>query len=176
MISCPRAILPRFRCPRGPPTEFWLRVAKEGIIRVVSRQWPAQNFETFCETLCNGVEYIEVKERKDSGKGWDLMIRLVNPLTQTILLDDVPVQCKNFTGAVTTTQPIDDLERCVRNSGSPLAFLFILGDLTDQFRQSLQEHQEKLSRELHREVTFEVIDQDRIPELYARYIDRSGDQ
>jgi len=120
--------------------------------------------------LCNGIEYIQVKERKDQGKGWDLMVRLINPLTQTIVVDDIPVQCKNYTGPVTALEPINDLERCVRNTGSPLAFLFIMGDLTDEFRGNLLKRQEELSRELGREISFELIDQDRIAELYVRSI------
>jgi hypothetical protein len=151
-----------------------LRAAKGAIVREVKQQWQTHDFELFCEMLCNSLEYLEVKERKDRGKGWDLMIRIVNPLTQTILLDDLPVQCKNYTGRVTTIQPIDDLERCIRNSDSDRAFLFIVGDLTDEFLRLLRERQEKLSRELGREVTFEVIDQDRIAELYARCIDQSA--
>jgi|GEM_PF-2066941 len=150
-----------------------LKATKEGIVHTISRQWPSKNFEKFCEMLCDAVEYIEVKERKDSGKGWDLRIRFVNPLTQTTLFDDVPLQCKNFDGEVVTTQPIDDLERSVTNSKSNLALLFILGDLTDEFLRALDERQAMLSRKLGRDITFEVIDKDRIAELYAAYIGRS---
>jgi hypothetical protein len=69
--------------------------AKEVLAGVISEHWPTQCFEKFCEMLCDSVENIEVKERKDRGKGWDLMVRLINPLTKTIALDDIPVQCKN---------------------------------------------------------------------------------
>jgi restriction endonuclease len=149
-----------------------LQAIKKGIIAEVSRLWPSKDFERLCEVLCDSLDYIEVKERKDGGRGWDLLVRIVNPITQTILLDDVPVQCKNYTGPVTSTQPIDDLERCIRNSDADtrLAILFILGDLTPEFRLAVQAKQETLSQELKRGITFEVIDQDRIAELYARYI------
>ncbi len=102
-----------------------------------------------------------------------MMVRIINPLTETIVLDDIPVQCKNFTGSVTDTSPIDDLERCIKNTDCSRAFLFILGDLTDGFRQSLQQRQEKLTRELGREITLEVIDQDRIAELYVSQINHA---
>jgi hypothetical protein len=67
-------------------------------------------------------------------------------------------------------EPIEDLERCIRNTDGTLALLFIMGDLTDEFRGNLQKRQETLSRELGREITFELIDQDRIAELYVRYL------
>ena len=147
-----------------------LKSAKEGIARVVSGQWPTHSFEKFCEMLCNGTEYIEVTERKDHGKGWDLMVRLINPLTGTIALDNIPVQCKNYTGRVTDPLPIDDLERCIRHTDSTRALLFILGDLTDEFRSNVQKRQEMLTSVLGREITFEIIDEDRIAELYFRAI------
>jgi len=146
------------------------KVATEGLIRVISGHWPTHSFEKFCEMLCESTEYIQVKERKDHGKGWDLMVRLINPLTGTIALDDIPVQCKNYRGNVTSLVPIDDLERCIRNTGGTLALLFILGELSDEFRGNLQKRQETLSKELEREISFEVIDQDRIAELYVCYI------
>jgi len=143
---------------------------KERIARVVSRAWPTHDFERFCEMLCDGTEYIEVTERIDHGKGWDLMVRLINPLTGAIVIDDIPVQCKNYTDRVINPEPIDDLERCVRNTDSTRAFLFILGDLTDEFRRNVQKRQEDLTRVLGREITFEIIDEDRIAELYVRAI------
>lgn len=149
------------------------QLVKNQIIELVSRNWPAKNFETFCAMLCKKINYIDVKEAKDSHKGWDLLIRIFNPLTGKILLDDIPVQCKNFTGLVSNTSPIDDLTRCIKNSGGDLAFLFILGTLTPEFQKHLQERQEQLSMELNRQITFEVIDQVRIAELYARHMDEN---
>src|SRR5207237_531671 len=93
-------------------------------------------------------------------------------LTQTILLDDVPVQCKNYTGEVTSFAPIDDLERCIRNSKSHVAYLFILGQLSPQFRKELQIRQEELRRKMDRPVSLEVVTEDRIAEIYATYIGR----
>lgn len=149
-----------------------LKAVKKEIARIASEHWPAHSFEKFCEMLCNSTEHIEVKERKDRGKGWDMKVRLLNPLTKTIVLDDIPVQCKNYKGAVKSTEPIDDLARCIENTNGTLALLFILGDLTDEFRGNLQKRQETLSNKLGREITFEVIDQDRIAELYVRYINQ----
>jgi len=144
-----------------------LRGTKSHIIREVSRKWPGKDFERFCEKLLRKVDHIEVKELGDSGKGWDLLVRIINPLTQTILLDDVPVQCKNFTGDVTTLGPINDLERCIRNSKSRVAYLFILGRLSKEFLEALQNRQETLQKELGQPVSFEVVGEDRIAEIYA---------
>lgn len=143
---------------------------RQKIATELSEQWRAKNFEKLCATLCNSIDYIEVKEQRDRGRGWDLLLRIINPVTQTILLDDVPVQCKNFTGAVTTTTPVDDLERCIRNSATSIAFLFILGDLTEEFLAAFRQRQEILQRELERPIIFELVDQDRIADLYVNYM------
>lgn len=155
------------------------RDTKRGIIREISRKWPSKNFERFCEALLRKIDNIEVKELRDNGKGWDLLIRIVNPITKTILLDDVPVQCKNFTGEVTSHAPIDDLARCVKNSGSHVAYLFILGQLSKTFLEELRVRQEVLVKELGRPVVFEVVNEDRIAEIYTAYLnnfvqDRGG--
>lgn len=152
------------------------QLVKNRIIEIVSRNWPAKSFETFCGMLCKSISYIEVSEIKDSHKGWDLLIRILNPLTGKILLDNIPVQCKNYIGKVNIFDAIDDLERCIKNSRGDLAFLFILGDLTPEFQKHLQERQEQLSQELNRQVTLEVIDQVRIAELYARHMDETGQE
>jgi hypothetical protein len=148
-----------------------LQSVKGRIVREISRKWPAKDFEKFCELLCNQVDYIEIKTRQDTGKGWDLLLRIINPLTRTTLLDDIPVQCKNYSGDVDLQQPIDDLERCIRNSQSPIAYLFILGKLSQDFRHALEQRQESLGKELGHKVFFEVVDQDRIAELYAAFLD-----
>jgi hypothetical protein len=67
---------------------------------------------------------MEVTERRDSGKGWDLRVRFINPLTQTTLLDDSLLQYKNFTEDVVDTRPIEDLAMSVENSKSDLALLY----------------------------------------------------
>lgn len=156
----------------GDTHDRTLRHIKDVIIEEISRSWPAREFEKLCEDLCNSLDYIEVKERKDSGKGWDLLVRVINPITQSIIADEVPVQCKNYRGPVTAVDPIDDLVRSVENSETEINFalLFILGDLTDDFREAVQTRQEQLSRELERNITFEIVGQDRIAELYARYM------
>jgi hypothetical protein len=104
-----------------------------------------------------------------------LLVRIVNPITQSILIDEVPVQCKNYTGEVHDKQPIDYLERSIRKAEveSSLALLFIVGDLTEDFRNAVLARQEHLSRELGRNITFEIIDQDRIAELYVQYMVRT---
>jgi hypothetical protein len=152
-----------------------LQGIKGRIVREISRKWPAKDFERFCEFLCNQVDYIEIKKRQDTGKGWDLLLRIINPLTRTTLLDDVPVQCKNYSGDVDLKQPIDDLERCIRNSKSSIAYLFILGNLSHDFLHALEQRQESLGEELGHKVSFEVVDQDRIAELYAAFLGQTGD-
>jgi hypothetical protein len=147
-----------------------LSAVKKEIASIVSKHWQSHNFEKFCEMLCNSIDNVEVKERKDRRKGWDIKVRILNPITRSILLDDVPVQCKNYSGPVRGTQAIDDLERCITNTKGPLALLFILGTLTEEFRENLQQRQEMLTRRLGHEVTFEVIDEDRIAELYVGHI------
>lgn len=141
--------------------------AKRRMAQEISRKWPAQHFERFCELLCGEIDNVEVKERADRGKGWDLLLRIINPITQKILLDDVPVQCKNFTGPVESFQPIDDLERAIRNSSAQVAYLFILGQLSGRFKLELERRRESLQQELGRLVSFELVDEDRIAELYA---------
>lgn len=93
-----------------------------------------------------------------------------NPLTGEILQDGIPVQCKNYTGEVEDDRPIEDLVRCINNSGSEIAILFILGDLTDEYRRRLDLRGEELQRDIGRLVKFEVVDQDRIAEMYLAYI------
>jgi hypothetical protein len=147
-----------------------MRRAKDRIIREISRGWPAKNFERFCERICKSLEHVEVKERSDQGKGWDMLIRIVNPITKTILLDDVPVQCKNYSGPVHDMSPISDLERSIRNSGARVAYLFIIGDLTDEFKRGLETRKKALENELGHELLFEIVDQDRIAELYTSFV------
>jgi hypothetical protein len=153
-----------------------LREAKRLIAGKISRDWPAKNFERFCEFLCREMDYVEVKERRDIGRGWDMLIRIINPVTQSILMDDIPVQCKNYSGDVTSKEPIDDMARAIRNSESQLAYLFILGHLSPDFRKALELRQEALTKELGRPVLFELVDEDRIAELYVAYATRRFDR
>jgi hypothetical protein len=147
-----------------------LRRAKDHIIREISVRWRGKDFERFCERICKSLDYVEVKERSDRGKGWDLLIRIINPITETILLDDVPVQCKNYTGDVWDNRAINDLERCIRNSKSPVAYLFIIGKLMDDFLPELERRKKLLEQELGFPISFELVDQDRIAELYMNFV------
>lgn len=145
------------------------RDTKREIIKAISRKWKGKDFERFCEMFLRKIDSIQVKERRDTGKGWDLLIRIITPLTGTILLDDVPVQCKNYTGDVFDLTPINDLERSIRNSKSQVAYLFILGQLTKQFMEALQTRQEELSKEMNQRVSLEIVGEDRIAEIFAAY-------
>ncbi len=100
------------------------------------------------------------------------MVRVINPITGSILVDEVPVQCKNYTGQVDTLSPIDDLVRSIKSAKTEtnLALLFILGNLENDFRDAVQTRQEQLTKELERNIAFEIVDQDRIAEIYARHV------
>jgi|SRR5690625_3735475 len=152
--------------------------ARSHLAEVINTVWPAGQFEGFCEDLLKRLPYVEVKEWSDRGKGWDMLVQFINPITGAILMDEVPVQCKNYTGKVLTLEPIDDLERCACNSDATHIMLLIMGDLTEQYHQQVIERAAKVSKELGREVIFEVVDQDRIAEMYAATLglDDSSDE
>lgn len=97
-----------------------------------------------------------------------MLLQLFDPITNEVLSDDVPVQCKNYQGEVLTNQPIEDLERCVKHSNSNIFYLFIIGKLTDVFWKNLNEKQNDLTKILNRNIIFRVIDQYRIAELYLQ--------
>lgn len=146
-------------------------LVRETIVSIHKR-WKGTAFETFCEHLCQSIDYIEVHSKQDTRQGWDLLIRVLDPITGAILLDEVPVQCKNYDGSVEDSRPIEDLERCIRNSGSNTAYLFIIGTLTPSFRQRLEKVQDSLSVELGHQVTFRVIEEEVIAELYLASLGR----
>ncbi len=140
------------------------------ISSLVSEQWKGKDFESFCRRLCEKIPHVEVKAKQDTKQGWDLLIRIMNPVTGAILLDDVPVQCKNYQGPVDDSRPIEDLQRCIQNSGSHIAYLFILGELSKKFRHRISQAEERLSEELRSPVKFVVVDQDRIADLYIQHV------
>jgi hypothetical protein len=144
------------------------------IIDNISRSWKAQHFEILCERICKSLDYVQIKERSDRHKGWDILIRIINPITGSILMDDIPVQCKNYTGDVSDDQPITDLERSVRALKAPIAYLFIIGNLTNKFRSELARRKEALEKEIGSRVQFEIVEQDRIAELYSAYITKNN--
>ena len=135
-------------------------------IQTIAKKWKGRDFETFINSLLARMIGIDVKLWGDSGKGWDFLIRIYDPITNEILIDDIPAQCKNYEGVVHTEKPIEDLERCVRNSESSLFYLFIIGDLSDEYTKKIYAKQEELSGELKRHIEFRVVDQNRIAELY----------
>lgn len=139
--------------------------------KLINKHWPSKAFESFCEQLLSRLPGIEVISRKDSGKGWDLTLRILDPITGEVLFDEVPAQCKNFTDVVLTEAPIRDLERCVRNSESSIAYLFILGNLSDQFLQALELSQSQLGEELGRDITYRLVDQEAIARRYLKLTD-----
>lgn len=142
--------------------------AKSRLVEVIRNSWPAAKFEEFCADLLGNLPYVQVKEKPDRGKGWDMLVQFFSPITGEILLDEVPVQCKNYSGPVRDQRPIHDLVRSVKNlKNSSLALLLIMGDLTDEFNRKLSDAAARTSRELDRDIAFQVVDQDRIAELYA---------
>ena len=144
----------------------------EKTISEIHTRWKSKDFETFCENLFKSIDYIEVHSKEDTNQGWDLLIRVVDPITSAILLDEVPVQCKNFSGEVTETRAIDDLERCIRNSDSDIAYLFIIGSLSTGFRLKVDALQEKLSIEFRRKISLRLVEQETIAELYLKLLQK----
>jgi hypothetical protein len=104
-------------------------------IEIIQKRWPSKNFEVYVCELLKQLDGIDIKTNWDSHSGWDLTISIRDKLTGEILHDDVPVQCKNYIGIVETNKPIEDLERCFENSNADVdsAYLFILGDLSDEY-------------------------------------------
>lgn len=141
--------------------------AKSQLAKIIRDTWPSKNFERFCDDLLQNLPYVEVKERSDTFQGWDMLVQFINPITGEVLMDGVPVQCKSYEGRVDTDGPINDLERCIRNGGGSRAMLLIMGDLTESFQKRLLERAATLTKELEREITFEVVDEGRIAEIYA---------
>lgn len=140
------------------------------VIHEISQQWPSQNFETFVANLIEQTPGMEVKRKGDSRKGWDLLIKILDPVTGDDLIEEVPVQCKNYSGDVKTDLPIKDLERCLENSNSNIVYLFIMGNLTEQFIDIVKKKEQEMSK--HREVTLKIVDQDRIAEMYLNILER----
>ena len=135
-------------------------------IDTISKQWKAKDFEKFTEKLINHTNGIEVKLLGDSGKGWDLLLTIRDPLTDEILLDNIPVQCKNYDGEVNDERPIQDLERCARNTDKNIVYLFIIGEITDEYKEKIEKKQDELSVDLNRNIKFRIVQEDRIAELY----------
>jgi frataxin-like iron-binding protein CyaY len=140
----------------------------ESIFKNISKKWKAKYFELFCEEICNNLDHVEVAIRADTHQGWDMQINIYDPITGTLLESDVPVQCKNYTGKVYDLKPIDDLANCITNSKKDRAYLFILGELTEEFKSKLREKQEELSTKLGVPIKLELVDQKMIAELYQQ--------
>ncbi|MTI95754.1 MAG: hypothetical protein FH749_09780 [Firmicutes bacterium] len=136
---------------------------------IIGRKWKATSFEQFVARLVENIPGIEVSRAGDSRKGWDMLIRIFDPLSGEIMFDEVPVQCKNHIGIVNTERPIEDLKRCIENSGKSIAYLFILGDLPDQFTYKINNLQQALTSRLNQEIKLVVVDQEQIAKLFMRY-------
>ncbi|WP_100399156.1 restriction endonuclease [Bacillus sp. FJAT-44742] len=137
----------------------------ETTIDMISKKWPGKAFEYFVEDLIKSIPGMAAAVR-DSGKGWDLLIQTTDPLSNEILLEGIPVQCKNYRGIVTDKRPIRDLEKCIINSNKSLAYLFIMGQLEKDYLNAINELQEELTEKLQREVKLAVVQQERIAEMY----------
>lgn len=137
-------------------------------IKLISQTWKSKHFESFVYYLLSAIPNISVKRLADSGKGWDMLIQIQDPISGTILHDDVPVQCKNYYGEVYTSRPIQDLVRSIQNSDSNIAYLVILGKLTEQFLIDF-EKEKNLLKSSSRNIDLILIDQDQIADLYMTY-------
>ena len=143
------------------------------VVKEIHQRWPAKAFERFVGWLFHQVPGVEVRDIQDTHQGWDLRVRIRDPLSGEPLYDDVPVQCKNFTGPVDDERPITDLTRSVRESRSGLAYLVILGEVDDSYRRRVAAAEEDLSREMDMQVKLIVVDEARVAQLYVQAI--SGD-
>ena len=99
----------------------------EKIIDIISTRWPGKALETFAKELFEkipgvGLFLIQVI----AAKAGIFLIQYSGPLSDEYLHENVPVQCKNYSGDVDTDHPINDLKRSFRNSESTIAYLFIL--------------------------------------------------
>ena len=143
----------------------------EKIIAIIRTRWPGTQLEIFAKELFEKTPGVEVVAGSgDVGKGWDFLINIRDPLSDKFLHEVVPVQCKNYSGDVATSLPIDDLKRSLHNSESTIAYLVILGNLTDEFNQDLDDAEDALKSDLGRDATFRTIDQDEIAKLYMKYM------
>ena len=139
----------------------------ENTINIISNKWPGKSFENFISIFLKRVSGIEVSEIKDVKKGWDLLIRIMDPLSNEILQDEIPAQCKNYTGEVKTDIPLEDLKRCADNSSSPYIYLFILGNIDNNYLGKIEELEQELSKKHNRKISIKVVTQDIIAEIYT---------
>jgi hypothetical protein len=153
--------------------DYESKVLEEDVItqtyKRISTKWPSAYFEKFVADLIRSTPGLEVKKQGDSRQGWDLTMRILDPIDGSILHDNIPVQCKNYNGAVKTKRPIDDLERCIRNSGSSIAYLFIIGDLTKEFEDEFDNRLELLQTE-NEHIKLKVIGQEQIAKMYLNRV------
>ena len=92
-------------------------------------------------------------------------------LTGELLLNDIPVQCKNYSGPVDTSIPIKDLERCIENSNKnvSIVYLVIMGDLTESFTKDLSSSQVEMIKKYGRNIVYRVVDQEQVARLYLEH-------
>jgi hypothetical protein len=137
-------------------------------VALIHQKWQSKYFEQFVSEVLGKLPGIELKVQGDSGYGWDLTITMRDVLTGEVLLDDIPVQCKNYEGSVSTSKPLEDLERAIKNSPEHVhtAYLVIVGELNEKFYHSLEALETKVQAELGREIEFRVIDQRQLARLY----------
>lgn len=135
--------------------------------------WPSFVFEKFVADLIEQTPGVEVKMHKDNGQGWDIVMRILDPADptgETILHDDVPVQCKSYKGVVNDTRAIDDLRRCTENSDSPIAYLFILGNLTADFINEYEKGLQKVRNDYGKGIDWRIVDEEQIAKMYLNRI------
>jgi hypothetical protein len=137
----------------------------------IRKRWPAKEFEYFSINLLKEIDGVEIKENWDSHKGWDFTISIRDTLTGEILHDDIPVQCKNYEGEVTSEIPIQDLERCLENSTDDVSivYLFIMGDLTELFYKKMAESEARMKKKYRRNISYRIVDQFQIAKLYVEH-------
>ena len=143
---------------------------KEEVLKSIKnsifKHWQSTDFETFVAKLFALIPNVEVKTKGDSGLGWDLMLRIIDPITGETLDEKVPVQCKAYQGKVSSLKAIQDIERALKNSGANRGYIAILGELTDGFNEALSEKESELTESLGRNINIQVVNEDDFAELF----------
>ena len=138
---------------------------KKFTLNQIREEWKSKDFEILVTKVFNAMENITAVNR-DSSKGWDIIITVKDPILGEEI--DIPVQCKNYNGVVniTGTRAIDDLERCIKNHDGKIAYLVILGKLSDEFIVEVENRATRVGG------VFKIIDENMFIDLYLSVINK----
>lgn len=142
----------------------------DDVIRYISNDWKSKDFEILVTKVFNAIDGVRAVNR-DSGKGWDIIVEIKNPILNSQPIE-IPVQCKNYYGDVNTDRPIEDLERCVLKHESDIAYLVILGNLTNEFMKKIEKSKENMTSKIGKAVEYEIINERDFANLYLSVVDK----